>query len=105
MSNQSFEAFLRKVQEDETLNQELRAALGDPAEGIPAADLARFAAEKGYTFDLTEVSGELSDEDLENVAGGTTAFTSSFGSLALKFYSPSSLSFPKVELDQVVIKW
>ncbi|MEQ8660307.1 MAG: Nif11-like leader peptide family RiPP precursor [Gammaproteobacteria bacterium] len=103
MDQHSFEAFMRKVQEDDALAQELRAKLGDPAEGIAAADLERFAAEKGYRFDLDEISGELSDEDLEAVAGGAGTFSSTIGTLSLKFYSPSSLSFPKVE--SFTIKW
>ncbi|MEQ8234522.1 MAG: Nif11-like leader peptide family RiPP precursor [Gammaproteobacteria bacterium] len=103
MDKQSFEAFMHKVQEDDALAQELRAKLGDPADGIVGADLERFAAEKGYQFDLEEISGELSDEDLEAVAGGAGTFSPTIGALSLKFYSPSALSFPKVE--SVIIKW
>jgi len=103
MSDQSFEAFMKRVQEDDALEQELRAKLGNPAEGIAAADLERFAAEKGYAFDLEEVSGELSDEDLEAVAGGAGTFSSMIGDLSIKFYSPGTLVFPKVE--STIIKW
>lgn len=103
MADQSFEAFMKRIQEDDALEQELRAKLGDPAEGIAAAGLERFAAEKGYAFDLEEISGELSDEDLEAVAGGTGTFSSLVGDVSIKFYSPSTLVFPKIE--STIIKW
>ena len=54
MSKETLAAFLKKVAEDETLRKEF----------------TRFASEHG--FDL----GELSDEDLDAVAGGSSVLTS-----------------------------
>ncbi len=48
----------------------MREQLGDPAQGASADDLRRFAAGKGYDFNVEEIKGELCDEQLDNVAGG-----------------------------------
>jgi predicted ribosomally synthesized peptide with nif11-like leader len=68
MSNESFKKFMEKVQSDQSLKQELRAAGGDA--GMPVAAVVAFAAGKGYEFKVEDVSSELSDAALENVAGG-----------------------------------
>jgi predicted ribosomally synthesized peptide with nif11-like leader len=69
MSN-STRDFLKKVQEDPALQNELRSRLGDPEAGIPTKDLAAFAAGKGYEFKVEELKGELSDDELGAVSGG-----------------------------------
>ena len=68
MTSESFKAFMAKVQKDESLKRELRAAGG--AAGMPVEAVAAFAAGKGYQFKVADVSNELSDKQLEAVAGG-----------------------------------
>jgi len=68
MSSESFKTFLAKVQHDEGLRQELRAAGGEA--GMPVEAVVAFAAGKGYEFKVEEVSSELSDRQLNSVAGG-----------------------------------
>ena len=65
--------FLKKAQEDPTLQKELHAKFGDPKTGIPAKDLAAFAAGKGYRFSVEELEGELGDE-LGAVSGGANLY-------------------------------
>ncbi len=72
MSLESFEAFVQKLQHDESLQKELREQLGDPAQGMSAEGLRRFAAAKGYDFSVDQIKGELSDKQLDTVAGGVT---------------------------------
>jgi len=85
MSKDSFQEFLKKVQQDAILQKELRDRFGDPAAGIPVQELADFAAGKGYTFTVEEISGRLSDQQLDAVSGG-----------AYEFYQNAKV-FPKVE--------
>ncbi len=67
----SLEAFMNKLQQDENLQKELREQLGDPAEGVSAEDFRKFAASKGYEFNVEEINkGELSNKQLDTVAGG-----------------------------------
>ena len=68
MSNESFKKFMEKVQNDQALRQELRAAGGEA--GMPVEAVIAFAAGKGYEFKVEEVSSELSDRQLNSVAGG-----------------------------------
>lgn len=70
MSLDAFKSFIEKVQQDEALQKELRAAGG--AQGMGIAELATFAAGKGYQFKAEDVSGELNPSQLEGVAGGLT---------------------------------
>lgn len=68
MSNESFKAFLAKVDADAGLREKLRAAGGDA--GLSAQAVADFAAGQGYSFSVADLSGELSEKQLEGVAGG-----------------------------------
>ncbi len=68
MSNQSFRAFMTKVAADPGLREQLRAAGGDT--GVSAQALADFAKGQGFSFTVADVTDELSDTDLEGVAGG-----------------------------------
>ena len=70
MSRQSFEAFMTTLQKDAELQKELRKKLGDPAQGVSAEGLNKFAAGKGYDFKIEEIQGELSEKQLNTVAGG-----------------------------------
>jgi predicted ribosomally synthesized peptide with nif11-like leader len=68
MSSESFKQFMAKVQNDQGLKQELRAAGG--ASGMSAEAVVAFAATKGYAFKVEDVSSELTDQQLDAVAGG-----------------------------------
>ena len=64
MSQEQFKAFTAKVQEDSSLQEQLKA------EG---ADVIAIAKAAGFTIkqqDLHAAASELSDEDLEAAAGG-----------------------------------
>ena len=76
---QAFCAFMKLAESDE----EVAKRLEELAEGTPE-QLSAYGAEKGFVFDrddmlafgkdILEPQDELSDEELELVAGGTTAF-------------------------------
>lgn len=71
MSSKSFSAFRTKLATDATLRDEVARALG--SDGTPEA-LVEFAKARGYDFDPGEVRSafeQLSDEELDAVAGGT----------------------------------
>ncbi len=68
MSSESFRKFLAQVQENDSLKQEFRAAGGEA--GMPVEALVAFAAAKGHEFKVEDVSSELSDQQLDSVAGG-----------------------------------
>ena len=73
MSEEQLKAFISKVQSDESLQNKLKAEW---------ADVLAIAKEAGFNITATELIraqtqavGELSDEELENAAGGVTAPT------------------------------
>jgi len=68
MSSETFKKFMEKVQSDQGLKQELRAAGG--AAGMPVEAVVAFAAKKGYDFKVEDVSTELTDKQLDTIAGG-----------------------------------
>ena len=66
MSEKQFKAFLEKVQGDTSLQEKLKAA-------ADANAVASIAKEAGFSIsadDLTKAQSEISEEELENVAGG-----------------------------------
>ncbi len=66
MSEEQLKAFLEKVQGDTSLQEKLKAA-------ADANAVAAIAKEVGFSIsadDLTKAQSELSDEELEGVAGG-----------------------------------
>ena len=76
MSEEQLKAFISKVQSDESLQNKLKA------EG---ADVVAIAKEAGFNITAAELMryqaqaiGELSDEELENAAGGTATMTMAF---------------------------
>lgn len=69
MSQKALNEFLQKVNADESLRKAFEARFEDPSE-IPSKDLVAFADEQGYDFTVDEAK-ELSDAELEGVAGGT----------------------------------
>ena len=65
MSEEQLKAFLEKVKGDTSLQEKLKAEGADPV---------AIAKEAGFmisTDDITNTQYELSDEELEGVAGGT----------------------------------
>lgn len=68
MSSESFKAFMAKVTQEPELRQKLRAAGGDA--GLSVEALSAFASGMGYAFTAEDVTGELSEKQLEGVAGG-----------------------------------
>jgi predicted ribosomally synthesized peptide with nif11-like leader len=92
MSEDSFQEFLKRVQQDTGLQNELRSRFGDPAAGIPIQGLVEFAAGKGYKFTVKELSGRLSDDQLEAVSGG-----------ASELYGKGIIQSPGAGLNQKVM--
>ncbi len=67
MSEEQLKAFIAKVQEDSSLQEQLKAEGADPVAIAKAA---------GFTIklqDLHSAASQLSDEELESVSGGTYA--------------------------------
>ena len=63
MSEEQLKAFIAKVKEDSNLQEKLKAAK------LPE-NVVDIAKAHGYEFTADEIT-ELSEEELENVAGGT----------------------------------
>ena len=84
MSQEKVKAFFEKIEEDENLNDSYKSIVKGMAdskldEENAMKEVVQFASQNGYEFtseDLKIVakdmmpSGELSDEQLENVSGG-----------------------------------
>ena len=73
MSKESFQKFLDRVAKDDALRRELAGlAIGTPA-AMPVEVMAQFATAHGFAVTADDVrshSSELSDSQLEGVAGG-----------------------------------
>lgn len=67
MSLESFNAFMAKINAEEALRDELKKANPD---GLTIDALAEVAAQHGFHFDAQDVSNELSEKELDLVAGG-----------------------------------
>ena len=66
MSEEQLKAFIEKVQGDDSLQEKLKAAANPDV-------VVSIAKEAGFSIsadDLTKAQSELSDEELEGVAGG-----------------------------------
>ena len=75
MSEEQLKAFLEKVKDDTSLQEKLKAAADADA-------VAAIAKEAGFSIspdDLKNAQSELSDEELEGVAGGLGAMSRLFG--------------------------
>lgn len=90
MTSTALNDFLGKLKSDTGLREELRVLAGGRS-GLPAAEMVSFAATKGYRFTVEDVSGELSDRALEEVAGGVLPGDALFGE-ALMEDSPTYLA-------------
>lgn len=105
MSNGSFKAFASQLQQDEALRQEVQDA--SDQNGIAVETLARIAAGHGFTFTADDVSNELSDAQLEGVAGGlarslgrmdlTTSLNTSTSFLKIATYDLSGTTYIKID--------
>ena len=72
MSVEQLKAFVAKVQSDTSLQEKLKAAADSDA-------VVSIAKESGFSIsadDLTKAQSELSEEELEGVAGGTWSMES-----------------------------
>src|SRR5215208_6823011 len=80
MSKQALEAFRAKLRDDESLRAEMKRVLtaGGTKSTASIDELVEFAKTSGYEFSADEAvaTQELSDEDLDRVAGGTVDPTS-----------------------------
>ena len=69
MSEEQLNAFLEKVKGDTTLQEKLKAA-GSNEAAIEIAKAAGFAITAEDIQSMQSATAELSDEELENAAGG-----------------------------------
>ena len=78
MSEEQLKAFLEKVKADTSLQEKLKAAADTNA-------VAAIAKEAGFSIsadDLTKAQSEISEKELESVAGGATREATSGGRLS-----------------------
>ncbi len=71
MSEEQLKAFLQKVKDDSSLQEKLKAA-------ADANAVAAIAKEAGFSIsadNLTKAQSELSEDELEGVAGGVIPIT------------------------------
>ena len=66
MSEEQLKAFLEKVKADTSLQEKLNEA----ADAVAVAEIAKEAGFGISAEDLTKAQSEVSDEELENAAGG-----------------------------------
>ncbi len=83
MSEEQLKAFLEKVKADTSLQEKLKAA----ADAIAVSAIAKEAGFNVSADDLTKAQSELSDEELEGVAGGR--LPGCWG-----FFNPFGMVFP-----------
>jgi hypothetical protein len=98
MSKSAIQAFVDKLSQDEALRAELRDKLtaGGTKQTASVDELVEFASARGYIFGADEALArmELSDQELDNVAGG-----GNFERLSQKQLPTESLSlnFAKIQ--------
>ena len=68
MSEEQLKAFLEKVKGDTTLQEQLKAV----ADADAVVEIAKAAGFVIFADDLKKAQAEVSDEELENAAGGST---------------------------------
>ena len=85
MSLQQLKAFLVKVQEDSRLQEKLKRA-NSPE------DVERIAAEHGHKFTAEHIT-ELTDQELEDVSGGTGGFVPPVSAMMAKYGQPCPPQF------------
>ena len=77
MSEEQLKAFLEKVKGDTSLQEKLMAAAD--ADAVAVAAIAKEAGFSISVDDLTKGQSEISDEELEGVAGGGVFFSTLTG--------------------------
>ena len=82
MAKENIAAFQERLAQDESLREELNQVQKENG-NLPVAEVIRIAGAHGFDFSLEDVrdtleNGELSDEELDQVAGGATTFTISW---------------------------
>ena len=93
MSEEQLKAFLEKVKADTSLQEKLKAAADADAADADAADadaVTAIAKEAGFNVsadDLTKAQSELSDEELEGVAGGVWWFQCGPNQITMKLFN------------------
>ena len=92
MSKENIERFINQI----SGSQDLQARIGTGMEGEA---LAALGAENGYDFSVEELSGlgELSDQELEGVAGGAAYIK--FDGVRGGYLRGEARVFPKVEMS------
>jgi len=103
MSTQSLEAFRKKLAEDEGLRKEMAKTLtaSGTKDTVSVREMVAFANSRGYdfTFDEARAKIELSEQELENVAGGAIGDRSiKMNDMYVKLDS-FSLNFAKIEFN------
>ena len=71
MSEEQLKAFLEKLKDDSSLQEKLKAA-------VDADAVTAIAKEAGFSIsadDLKKAQSEISEEELEGVAGGTLCYS------------------------------
>lgn len=101
MSKQAYDDFMKQLQGDTALQREMKEQLKTLEEGVPASEVANFAAAKGYQFSVEDISGELDEEALNAVAGGLSYLN--IGTIQLDtYYKVDSLY---LKFDGLSYKW
>ena len=72
MSRTAFAKLTAHLNADEAFQRTFYDRFGGEGSEIPARELIAFASEHGYTFSLEDASDELSEAELEDVAGGVS---------------------------------
>ena len=75
MSQEQVQAFLEKVKDDSSLQEKLKAS----ADANAVAAIAKDAGFSISADDLTKAQSELSEEELEGVAGGGYTWSIDWG--------------------------
>jgi predicted ribosomally synthesized peptide with nif11-like leader len=102
MSKQALDAFKAKLAEDAALREEMTRVLSKDGQRTDASaqDLAAFAQSRGYDLSEEDVhrTMELSDDQLESVAGGVL-ISGSYSTTSTYSLESFSLNFAKVSID------
>ena len=105
MSQDALARFLGQLNSDDALWSALEEKFGDLDKGVPADQVMAFAASRGYEFDVTDISDEISEDALEGVAGGLSLSTGDFTTMKYNFeevkvtYSISPTIFTAIKYD------
>jgi predicted ribosomally synthesized peptide with nif11-like leader len=119
MSLSAVQEFLTKISEDQALQEQIAKAMESDNDRQAVTDLAR---SKGFEFTAEELgqeiqnrentfrqqieSGELSEDELESVAGGNLVINIGFASAKVPGVSIFSLSNPLPSVNKIPpVKW